>query len=89
VNVAGSPFRKELVFEEFGDLLFTLAQEARHLGFNAEDALAAANAKFMARFKNLELIAAEQRADKPLDGRSMEELEALWQEAKRRTPKMS
>lgn len=89
VNVAGSPFRKELVFEEFGDLLFTLAQEARHLGFNAEDALAAANAKFMARFKTLETIAAEQRADKPLDGRSMEELEALWQEAKRRTPKVS
>lgn len=88
INVAGDPFKRELVFEEFGDLLFTLAQEARHLGFNAEDALAAANAKFMARFKNLETIAAEQQPDKPLDGRSMEELEALWHEAKRRTPKL-
>jgi ATP diphosphatase len=89
VNLAGGPFKSELVFEEFGDLLFTLGQEARHLGFNAEDALAAANAKFMARFKSLETIAAEQQPDKPLDSRSMAELEALWQEAKRRTPKLS
>ena len=86
VNVSGKPFNKALVFEEFGDLLFTLAQEARHLGFNAEESLAAANTKFMDRFKTLEGLATEQNPDRPLQGRSVEELEALWQEAKRRTP---
>jgi len=88
-NTAGKPFDKELVFEEFGDLLFTLAQESRHLGFNAEEALAAANAKFMNRFKNLEQIATEENPEKPLNTRTAEELEALWQQAKKRTPKVS
>jgi len=88
-NTVGRPFNKELVFEEFGDLLFTLAQESRHLGFNAEEALAAANAKFMSRFKNLEQIATEENPEKPLNTRTAEELEALWQQAKKRTPKAS
>lgn len=89
INNAGKPFNKDLVYEEFGDLLFTLAQESRHLGFNAEEALAAANAKFMSRFKILEQIATEENPDKPLNTRTMEELEALWQEAKKRAPKVS
>lgn len=87
-NVAGKPFNKELVFEEFGDLLFTLAQESRHLGFNAEEALAAANAKFMSRFKHLEQIATEENPDKPLATHTMDQLEALWQQAKKRAPKV-
>lgn len=84
INAAGKPFNKDLVFEEFGDLLFTLTQESRHLGFNAEEALAAANAKFMTRFSIVEQIAAEEAPSKSLNTHSMQELEALWQRAKRR-----
>ena len=89
MNAAGKPFDKELVYEEFGDLLFTLAQESRHLGFNAEEALAAANAKFMRRFKILELIATEETPEKPLNTRTTEELETLWQQAKKRASNVS
>ncbi|MEY4669000.1 MAG: nucleoside triphosphate hydrolase [Pseudomonadota bacterium] len=87
-NVAGKPFNKALVFEEFGDLLFTLAQESRHLGFNAEEALVAANAKFMTRFKHLEQIATEENPEKPLATHTTDELEALWQQAKKRAAKV-
>jgi len=89
MNAGGKPFNKELVYEEFGDLLFTLAQESRHLGFNAEEALAAANAKFMRRFKILEQIATEETPEKPLNTRTTEELEALWQQAKKRASNVS
>ena len=89
VNQAGKSFDKELVFEEFGDLLFTLAQESRHLGFNAEEALAAANAKFMKRFKMLEQIATEENPDKPLNTLTMQQLEDLWQKAKKNSSKLS
>ena len=89
MNAGGKPFNKELVYEEFGDLLFTLAQESRHLGFNAEEALAAANAKFMRRFKILEQIATEETPEKPLNTRTTEELEALWQQVKKRASNVS
>lgn len=82
-NCGGKPFNKDLVYEEFGDLLFTLAQESRHLGFNAEEALAAANAKFMSRFKILERVATEEHPETPLNTLSMDQLEALWQKAKK------
>jgi ATP diphosphatase len=89
INAGGNPFNKDLVYEEFGDLLFTLAQESRHLGFNAEQALAAANAKFTRRFKILEQIATEENPEKPINARTTEELEALWQQAKKRASKVS
>lgn len=82
-NCGGKSFDKELVFEEFGDLLFTLAQESRHLGFNAEEALAAANTKFMKRFKILEQVAKDDHPDQSLNALSMDQLEALWQKAKK------
>ena len=66
--------------EEFGDLLFTLLNLARHLELDAEAALRGANAKFERRFRQLEQLAgAEQRA---LSEQSLEELETLWQAAK-------
>lgn len=89
LNRSGKSFDKELVFEEFGDLLFTLAQESRHLGFNAEEALAAANAKFMKRFKILEQIATDENPDKPLNTLTMQQLEDLWQKAKKNSLKVS
>ena len=67
--------------EELGDLLFSLAQLARHLDVDPEGALRDANAKFERRFRAMERAAAgEQR---PFERRSMEELEAMWVAAKR------
>ena len=69
------------VMEEFGDLLFAMANLARHLKLDPEDALRAANAKFVRRFKAIETgLAARGRN---LDEASLEEMEALWQDAKR------
>lgn len=76
----------ERIEEEFGDLLFTLAQQSRLLGFNAEEALAAANAKFSKRFKALENLAVEQHSDTPLGSLSAEQLQALWLKAKKTLP---
>jgi MazG family protein len=69
------------VAEEFGDLLFAMANLARHLKLDPEDALRAANAKFVRRFKAIEAgLKAQGRT--PEDA-SLEEMEALWQDAKR------
>jgi len=68
------------VAEELGDLLFVMANVARHLGVDPEAALRAANAKVVRRFQSIEAALAE-------DGRSpedatLEEMDALWDEAK-------
>jgi MazG family protein len=68
------------VAEELGDLLFVMANVARHLGVDPEAALRAANAKVVRRFQCIEAALAE-------DGRSpedatLEEMDALWDEAK-------
>lgn len=76
----------ERIEEEFGDLLFTLAQQSRLLGFNAEEALAAANAKFSKRFKALENLAVEQHSGTPLGSLSADQLQALWLKAKKTLP---
>jgi ATP diphosphatase len=70
-------------FEEFGDLLFSLAQHGRHLGFNAEEALAAANTKFLKRFKMIEHLAERELGHTSLQGIPRETLEKLWQRAKK------
>jgi MazG family protein len=69
------------VQEEFGDLLFVLANVARHLGIDAEAALRTANGKFVRRFGHIERrLAAEGR--KPEES-TLAEMDALWDEAKR------
>ena len=68
------------VTEEIGDLLFSVAQLARHVGTDPEAALRAANSKFERRFRHMEAWLAEQgRA--PRDA-GPDELEALWARAK-------
>ena len=67
--------------EEFGDLLFAVANLARHLKLDPETALRAANAKFIRRFKAIE-TALDARGRSPR-GSTLEEMEALWQQAKR------
>jgi MazG family protein len=67
--------------DELGDVLFSLAQAARHLGLDAEAALRDANGRFERRFRRIEALLAET-GQVPADV-DMEQLEALWQRAKR------
>lgn len=69
------------VVEEMGDLLFALANWSRHMRFDAEEALRAANSKFERRFRVMESIARGRGVR--LDGLSADQWEALWQEAKK------
>jgi nucleoside triphosphate diphosphatase len=66
--------------EEFGDLVFALANVARHMGLDPEDALRGANAKFERRFAHIEQRLKE-RGKTPSDS-NLEEMDALWNEAK-------
>jgi nucleoside triphosphate diphosphatase len=66
--------------EETGDLLFALVNLARHVGADPEMALRGTNAKFERRFAYIERKLAEQW--RSLDQSSLEEMDALWNEAK-------
>jgi MazG family protein len=66
--------------EEIGDLLFTIAQLARHLGVDPEAALRSANAKFECRFRRVEDWLAEQ--GRAPGEAAPDELESLWARAK-------
>ena len=74
---SGSPAELE---GELGDLLFVLVNLARFVKVDPEQALRATNAKFRQRFGYIERKLAE-RGVKPADA-TLEEMEALWQEAK-------
>jgi MazG family protein len=66
--------------EEFGDLLFVIANLARHLGIDPETALRNANAKFERRFSYIEeRLAGIGKTPAQSD---LEEMDALWNEAK-------
>jgi nucleoside triphosphate diphosphatase len=70
----------EALTEEIGDLLFVMANLARHLKVDPEAALRAANQKFTRRFARIEDWLAEQgRA--PADS-NLAEMDALWNRAK-------
>jgi len=71
--------QEDRVAEEFGDLMFTAMNLARHLKVDAESALRGANAKFRRRFAAMEAAAGGSEV---LAGMSAEELEALWVAAK-------
>jgi ATP diphosphatase len=68
------------VAEEFGDLLFVMANIARHLKLDPEAALRSANDKFVRRFKSIEAALAKD-GRKPEDA-TLEEMDQLWDEAK-------
>jgi MazG family protein len=66
--------------EEFGDLLFVVANVARHLKIDPEGALRAANQKFIRRFGRIEqLLAADGRAP---EQSNLAEMDRLWDQAK-------
>nr|MBA3804255.1 nucleoside triphosphate pyrophosphohydrolase [Acidobacteriota bacterium] len=67
--------------EEIGDLLFAVTNIARHLKTEPEAALKLANRKFRRRFHFIEReMEAKGRS---LDAATLDEMEALWQEAKK------
>ncbi len=63
--------------EELGDLLFTLVNVARWCGLDPEAGLAGTNRRFLDRFSRVEAALGGD-----LQGRSIQELEGLWQQAK-------
>lgn len=72
----------EKTFEEFGDLLFVMANLARHWEIDPEAALRAANGKFTRRFAYIEAELAK-RGKAPTDS-DLTEMDALWDAAKLR-----
>jgi ATP diphosphatase len=75
LDAAASPEEREA---ELGDLLFSVVNYARHLEIDPETALREAARRFETRFRRVEEI-----ADKPLKDMDIDQLEALWQRAKR------
>lgn len=75
------------IAEEIGDLLFVCANLARKLDVEPEAALRAANAKFDRRFRHIERRFADQQRD--MAEATLDEMEALWIEAKNNEKKSS
>lgn len=75
---SGDPRR---LHEEWGDLLFALVNVARYLNVNSEMALRDATARFRRRFAYIEAGAAAR--GQALESMTLEEMDALWDEAKR------
>ena len=67
--------------EEFGDYLFALINYARLKGINPDTALERCNLKFKSRFQSMEAQA--ETMNKGLKDMSLEEMEVLWQNAKK------
>ena len=71
----------QAISEEIGDLLFVVTNLARHLKVDPESALRAANAKVERRFRFIEQALRE--AQRPIENCTLDELDALWGEAKK------
>lgn len=71
--------RQELE-DELGDVFFALVNISRFVGVNPEDALRKTISKFISRFRYIEMKAAE--SGRRLSKMSLEEMDALWDEAK-------
>ena len=70
----------DAIADEMGDVLFVVANLARKLGVDPEDALRRTNAKFERRFRHIEARLRERGHE---GVRPLEELDPLWDEAKR------
>ena len=74
------PAERARIEEELGDVLFVIANVARHLGLDPESALRGANEKFVRRFRYIEDELATR--GKRAEDSSLAEMDALWDEAK-------
>lgn len=73
---AGAP--QERIDAEFGDVLFSMINYARFIGVDPEAALERTNLKFKKRFEFI-----EQNAPAPLKDMTLEQLDGLWNRAKK------
>ncbi len=73
---------KDRIEDEFGDVLFVIANVGRHLKIDPEQALRRANRKFVSRFHVIEKLL-KQAGKTPAES-NLEEMERLWQIAKQR-----
>lgn len=71
---------KELMQQEFGDVLFSLVNFSRFLEIDPEAALEKTNKKFISRFRMMEDLALQQR--RTLKEMTLSEMDALWNKAK-------
>ncbi|MBI5025417.1 MAG: nucleoside triphosphate pyrophosphohydrolase [Nitrospirae bacterium] len=74
--------KRSEIEDELGDIFFMLVNISRFVGVNPEDALRRTISKFISRFRYIEMKAAEQ--EKSLSDMTLEEMDALWDEAKDR-----
>lgn len=72
---------QEAIEEEMGDVFFALINYSRFAGVDPEAALEKTNLKFIRRFQQIETMAAAQ--GKSLQGMSLEEMDAMWNEVKK------
>jgi len=72
--------KKDKVEEEIGDLLFSVAQLARHLKIHPEDALRAANRKFIRRFHKMEAMIKNDGIE--LTSLNQKEMDIYWNKVK-------
>ncbi|MBI5212299.1 MAG: nucleoside triphosphate pyrophosphohydrolase [Nitrospirae bacterium] len=68
--------------DELGDIFFVLVNISRFVGVNPDDALRKTISKFISRFRYIEMKARD--AGKTLDDMTLEEMDALWDEAKKK-----
>lgn len=80
VHAPPSAAEKQRIEEEYGDLLFVMANVARHLKLDPEAALRGANAKFTRRFRHIERRLAEM-GKTPAES-NLQEMDGLWDEAR-------
>ena len=78
ITGAGS---NERLQEELGDLLFSMAQLSRHLGFDPEETLRMANKKFIRRFEAMEKLIKNDRKD--LHEMNQEQMDLYWDQVKK------
>ena len=83
ISSNGKQAQRERLEDEIGDMLFVIVNIARYLKIDSESALKRANRKFKTRFRYMEAELAKQ--GKNLEQTPLEEMEALWQKAKRET----
>ncbi len=72
---------KDKIEAEFGDVMFSMINYARHLKINPENALERTNKKFIKRFQYIEKKAEEH--NKEIDEMTLSELDVFWEEAKK------
>lgn len=77
---SGDAQRVDRIRSEMGDVLFVMANLARHLGVEPETAMQETNSRFLRRFKGVEALAAA--SGRSLSDLSLGEMDALWNQVK-------